>query len=66
MGRYHAGNENFRLAFEVWGKQKEDLPIGYQEIKFHSIFDIKLVEKFRRKVGIVGGRHTTNALVSIA
>ena len=34
--------KNFRPAFEVWGKQKEDLPIGYKEIKFHMIFDIKL------------------------
>ena len=36
--------KNVRPAFEVWGKLKEDLPISYQEIKCHMIFDIKLGE----------------------
>ena len=37
-------------AFEVWDKGKEDLPIGYQEIKCPMIFDMKLGENFRKKL----------------
>ena len=55
-----------RPEFEVWEKRKEDLPIGYQEIKCHMIFDIKLGESFRRKAQLVGSRHTTTAPESIA
>ena len=54
-----------RPEFEVWEKRKEDLPIGYQEIKCHMIFDIKLGDKFRRKARLVGGGHTTTETVSI-
>ena len=57
--------KNVRPAFEVWKKLKEDLPIVYQEIKFHMIFDIKLGENFRRKARLVGGRHTTHVPASI-
>ena len=57
--------KNFRPAFEVWGKRKEDLPIGYQEIKCHVIFDIKMGENFRRKARLVGGGHITNTTASI-
>ena len=57
--------KNVRSAFKVWGKRKEDLPIGYQEIKFHMIFDIKLGENFRRKARLVGGGQTTTAPASI-
>ena len=49
--------KNIRPAFKVWYKRKEDPPIGYQEIKCHMIFDIKLGEKFRRKARLVGGGH---------
>ena len=51
--------KNLRPAFEVWEKRKEYLPIGYQEIKCHMIFEIKLGENFRRKSRIVGGGHKT-------
>ena len=57
--------KNVIPAFEVWGKLKEDLPICYQEIKYHMIFDIKLGENFRRKARLVGGSHTTTAPASI-
>ena len=57
--------KNSRLAFEVWEKRKEDLPIGYQEIKRHMIFDIKLGVNFRRKARLVGGGNTTTAPASI-
>ena len=54
-----------RPAFEVWEKLKEDLSIGYQEIKYHIIFDIKLDENFCRKSGLLWGGHTTTAPASI-
>ena len=47
------------------GKRNEYLPIIYQEIKCHMIFDIKLDENFCRKAQLVGGRHTTTAPASI-
>ena len=36
-----------------------DKLVGYQEIKLHMIFDIKLGEKFRRKARMVAGGHKT-------
>ena len=57
--------KNVRPAFEIWEKRKEDLPIGYQEIKCRMIFDIKLGENFRRKARLVGGGHTTVTPASI-
>ena len=46
-------------------KRKEDIPIGYQQIKCHMIFDVKLGDKFRRKARLVVGGHTTTAPASI-
>ena len=58
--------KNVIPAFEIWVKLKEDIPISYQEIKYHIIFDIKLGENFRRKEGLVGGGHITTAPASTA
>ena len=57
--------KNVRTAFEVFDKRKEDIPIGYQQIKCHIIFDVKLGENFSRKARLVGGGHTTTAPASI-
>ena len=56
---------NVRPAFEVFDKRKVDIPIGYQQIKCHMTFDVKLGDNFRRKVGLVGGGHTTTTQASI-
>ena len=48
-------------AFEAYEGNKEDLPPGYQQIKRHMIFDMKLGENFRRKTRLVGGGNTTTA-----
>ena len=56
---------NVLLAFEMFEKRKEDIPIGYQQIKCYMIFDIKLGENFRRKAILVGGGHTTTVPASI-
>ena len=37
-----------RPAFEVYDKDIKKL-VGYQKIKCHFVFDIKLGESFRRK-----------------
>ena len=50
---------NVRPAFEVWDKPQEDIPVGYQEVKCHLIFDVKMGENFRRKARFVAGGHTT-------
>ena len=49
--------KNERTEFEVWEKCKEDLPIGYQEIKCRMIFDIKLGDNLCRKYRLVAGGH---------
>ena len=57
--------KNVRPAFESYEGNKEDLPPGYRQIKFHMIFDIKLGKNFRRKERLVEGAHTRTAPSSI-
>ena len=38
-----------RPEIEVRGKQKEDIPIGYQKIKYHIIFNINWVKNSAEK-----------------
>jgi hypothetical protein len=57
--------KNVRPAFKVWEKSKEDIPIGFQEIACHLIFDVKMGEDFRRKARFVAGGHTTDVPDSI-
>ena len=52
---------NVRPAFKIHKRDKLDIPIGYQEISCHMIFDVKLGEKFRIKAKLVEGGHTTKA-----
>ena len=51
--------KNVRPAFEVWDKTAAEMPIGYQEVRCHLIFDVKMGENFRRKARFVAGGHTT-------
>ena len=55
---------NIRPALEIWETDEEKL-IGYQKIKCHIIFDIKLGENFRRKARYVAGGHTTETPASL-
>ena len=57
--------KKLRPAFKAYEGNKEDLLPGYQHIKCHMIFDIKLVENFRKKERLVGEGHTTTAPSSI-
>ena len=51
---------NVRPAFEAIEGKKEDLPRGYQQIKCHVVWDVKLGENFWRKARLVAGGHTTD------
>ena len=51
--------KNVRPAFEIFEGTKDDLPVGYQQIKCHVIWDVKLGENFRRKARLVAGGHMT-------
>jgi hypothetical protein len=48
-----------RIAFKILNED-EKIPPGYQQIRCHIIFDIK-IEDFRRKARLVAGGHTTDA-----
>jgi hypothetical protein len=52
--------KNVHPAFEIWNKPASEIPIGYQEVKCHLIFDVKMGENFRRKARFVAGGHTTD------
>ena len=52
---------NVRPAFEKWEKNESELPVGYQEIKCHFVFDIKMGENFRRKARLVANGNETEA-----
>ena len=57
--------KNMRPAFEVFEGDEHQLPSGFQEIKCHMIFDVKIGENFRRKARLVAGGHTTDAPATI-
>ena len=48
-----------RPAFEEWDKPQDEIPIRYQELRCHLIFNVKMGENFRRKARFVAGGHTT-------
>ena len=56
--------KNVRIAFEEYEGNVEDL-IGYQKVKCHIIFDVKLGENLRRKTRLVAGGLTTDPPSSI-
>ena len=56
---------NVRPAFEVWEKDVELIKPGYQQIKCHMIFDVKMGEYFRRKARFVAGGHSTETPTSL-
>ena len=51
--------KNVRPAFEVWEKNVSQIPPGYQQIKCHMVFDVKMGENFCRKARFVAGGHMT-------
>ena len=51
--------KNMRPAFEPWEKDVSQIPPGFQQIKCHMIFDVKMGENFHRKAHFIAGGHTT-------
>ena len=47
------------VAFEEFDGDINNIPPGYQFMKCHMIFDIKMGENFRRKARMVAGGHMT-------
>jgi len=61
--------KNVQIAFQRWnadgsGPGPSSLQ-GYQEIKCHMIFDIKMDGDFTRKARLVAGSHTTETPTSL-
>ena len=56
--------KNVRPAFRQYTGDIKDL-VGFQKIRCHMIFDVKLGENFRRKARLVGGGHTTETPSSL-
>jgi Reverse transcriptase (RNA-dependent DNA polymerase) len=56
---------NVRVAFQVFDGERKQLSPGYQEIKCHMIFDVKLGKNFRRKARYVAEGHATDPPSSI-
>jgi hypothetical protein len=48
---------NVRVAFEEMEGWPDKLPPGFQEVRCHLIFDIKMGENFRRKARKVQSGH---------
>ena len=53
---------NIKITFEVFDGEQSDIPQGYQQVKYHLIFDIRMGEIFRRKARYVADGHTTEIL----
>ena len=53
--------KNVRPACEKWERKESELPPGFQKIKCHFIFDIKMAENFRRKARLVANGNETDA-----
>jgi Reverse transcriptase (RNA-dependent DNA polymerase) len=56
---------NVRVPFQVFDGERKQLPPGYQEIKCHMIFDVKLDKNFRKKARFVAGGHAADPPSSI-
>ena len=57
--------KNVRIAFEAFEGEATDIAPGYQEIRCHMIFDVKMGENFRRKARMVADGHRTETPTSI-
>ena len=56
--------KNVRKSFKIHDGDPNEL-IGYQEIKLHLIYDVKMAENFRRKARLVAGGHRTKPPAAI-
>ena len=54
-----------RSALELFEGEEGELPISYQKIGFNVMWDVKLVENFRRRDKFVAGGHKTITSTSL-
>eukprot|EP00957_Ditylum_brightwellii_P188968 14385269-Ditylum_brightwellii.AAC.1 len=47
--KYLSWSRKLRKLINRMGTPHEELPPGYQEVKYHMIFDIKMGKNFQRK-----------------
>ena len=57
--------KNIMPAFEVFEGKQHDIPLEFQQIRCHMIFDVKIGENFHRKAWFVAGGHTTETPASL-
>ena len=57
--------KNVRPAFEVFEGKQHDIPPGFQQIRCHMIFDVKIGESFHQNVWFVACRHATETPASL-
>ena len=57
--------KNIRPAFEVFEGKQHDIPPGFQRVRCHMIFDVKIGENFHWKARFVAGAHTTENPASL-
>jgi hypothetical protein len=50
--------KNVQITFKIMNG-KEPVPLTFQDIHCHMIFDVR-IEDLRRKAGFVAGGHTTD------
>ena len=50
--------KKIRIAFDTYDGNIDDL-VGYQFVKCHMIFDVKMSENFSMKARMVAGGHMT-------
>lgn len=55
---------NVQITFQMYNENPKDLE-GYQEVKCHMIFDVKLGENFRRKARYIAGGHLTETPAAV-
>ena len=52
--------KNVRVAFKIL-EDKTKIPVGYQSMEMHMVFDVKFEANFRRKARLVAGGHMVEA-----
>jgi hypothetical protein len=63
VGRYFDGDAQRASCIREMGKFESNLPVGYQKIKCHFVFDIdiKMGKNFRQKARLVAKGNETEA-----
>jgi hypothetical protein len=57
--------KNIRPTFKKWEKSESNLPVRYQKIKHHFMFDIKMGKNFQRKVQLIAIRNQTETPLTL-